>query len=222
MNRWKVITGILLIFVVGIFSGALGTGVYTKKQIRQFMDPKGPPPPIRILERQLAKLDLSSEQRHKTDLLLAQMHAEFIAVIRKTKPEMEAHFKRHVNLLRAELTPAQQNPFDNTIQRIQERLDRMLTPPMNPTSVAAGLRKLEIELELTPEQIAKSDSVIKSMKQKEAKLLDRLETDRALRHQRLQADMKALMDRTQKELEAFLSAEQARRLREAHTPSNRP
>lgn len=219
MNRWKVIIGILLIFAVGAFSGALGTGFYTKTQIRRFVDPKGPPPPIRILERRLDGLGLSAEQQHKTDALLEQMHTEFFEIIQKTRPEIEEHFNRHVQLLRAELTPEQQQSFDKTIQRIHARMKQMTAPPFRRKPSKASPSQMQAELDLTPEQVQKSEDVIASMKKKKGEILYHWKTDRAQLHKKLKADMEALMDEMEGELATFLSAEQAKRLRESLRPA---
>jgi transcription initiation factor TFIIIB Brf1 subunit/transcription initiation factor TFIIB len=216
MNRWKVITGILLIFVLGALSGALGTGYYTKSRIKQFIDPKGPPPPIRILERELGKLDLSSEQQRKIEALLEQMHTEFFEIIKKTKPEMDEHFKRHVQRLKAELRPKQQRAFDKTIRRIEDRMKPMNPPPFRPRPPKAALPRLKAELDLTPEQTQKSELVIVSMEKKRREIFRRFEAARALLLNKMKSDMAKLMDETEAELETFLSAEQAEGLRKAY------
>ena len=216
MNRWKVITGILLIFVLGALSGALGTGYYTKNRIKQFIDPKGPPPPIRILERELGKLDLSSEQQRKIEALLEQMHTEFFEIIKKTKPEMDEHFKRHVRLLRAELRPKQRHAFDKTIQQIEDRMQPMNPPPFRPRPPEAALSRVKAELDLTPEQTQKSELVIVSMEKKRREIFRRFEAARALLLKRMKSEMVKVMDETEAELENFLSAEQAEGLRKAY------
>jgi hypothetical protein len=218
MNRWKVITGILLIFILGAFSGALGTGYYTKNRIKRFIDPKGPPPPIRIIERQLDKLNLSTEQQRNIDALLEQMHTEFFEIIDKTKPDMDEHFNRHVRLLRAELTPEQQHAFDKTIQQIEDRMKRMSPPPFRDKPPVAALPQMLAELDLTPEQTQKSELVIVSMEKKRRQILHRFETARALLIKKMKSDMEQLMDETEGELATFLSAEQAERLRKELSP----
>jgi biopolymer transport protein ExbB/TolQ len=218
MNRWKVITGILLIFVMGAFSGALGTSFYTQKRIKRFIDPKGPPPPIRILERQLDELNLSTEQQRKTNALLEQMHIAFFEIMDKAKPEMDEHFKRHVQLLRAELTPQQQRAFDNTIQRIEDRMKRMSPPPFRPKPPTASLSQMQDEFDLTPEQTQKSELVIVSMEKKRREIFRRFETAKTLLDDKMESDMAQLMDETEAQLETFLSAEQAEGLRKAYAP----
>ncbi|MDJ0784903.1 MAG: hypothetical protein QNJ22_23255 [Desulfosarcinaceae bacterium] len=216
MNRWKVITGILLILAVGAFSGALGTGIYTKNRIKRFMDPMGPPPPIRILGRQLDELDLSTAQQQKTGALLEAMHLEFLEIFQKTQPELQLIFNHHVNQLRAELTPGQQQLFDNTIQRIEERMQQMLARPFNRQGSPTALAQLQTELGLTPAQTERSERVIVSMENQKKALIARWTSARAKQIEMLTADLAALLDETEGELATFLTDDQAKRLREAY------
>jgi len=216
-NRWKVITGILLILILGAFSGALGTGFYMKNRIQRFIDPKGPPPPVRILHRQLDRLDLSPEQRTKIDAKLRQMEAGFNAIILKAKPELDAHFKHHMPLLRAELSPEQQRVFDKAIARIEDRIKRMERPPFAPPP-ATTLPQLQAEFGLTSEQARKSAPVIVSMEKKKRAILHRFEKAGELLREKMDVEMEQLMDRTEGELADFLSAEQANRVRKVYAP----
>lgn len=217
-NKWKVITGILLIFLIGAFSGTLGTGFYMKKRIKRFIDPKGPPPPVRILYRQMDKLDLTPKQRSKIDILLQQTKNEFVVIIEKLKPDLEAHFNRHVALLRAELTPTQQKSFDKTIVRLRDRLKQKTTPPYRLKQPAAILTDLQAELSLTPEQIHKSELVIVSMEKKKREIMDRYDKARELLREKRGTDMELLLDEIEEELTGFLSVEQAELMRKAYEP----
>ena len=98
------------------------------------------------------------------------------------------------------------------------RVKQMVAPPFRRKSSSSSPAQIQAELDLTSEQARRSEEVIVSMKQKKGAILDRWETDRARLHKKLKADMEALMDETEGKLATFLSAEQAKRLREAYAP----
>ena len=61
MLRWKLIAGIVLVFVLGVVAGSLGTGLFFQKRIDRFA--MGPPPFHLMIRQATEGLALTEEQR---------------------------------------------------------------------------------------------------------------------------------------------------------------
>ena len=94
MRLLKVCVGILLIFIMGMLAGTLGTGFFIKHRIGRFIQGGGPPPPIRILERLSAKLDLSKPQQREIEKILKQAHDNIYEAIDLAADKAERRLRR--------------------------------------------------------------------------------------------------------------------------------
>lgn len=171
MNKSKVIAGILLIFILGVFSGAVGTSALFKHRIKRFMDPQGPPPPIRLLQRQLDEFDLSFEQHARIDGLFEEMHHEFVGRLEKGQKEIKQLFDEYISQIKDVLASEQGEKLDRIVERIENRM-RPPLPPGVPGGPAFGLgfqgagpkgmfiQRLQKELSLSDEQVQQIGSVL--------------------------------------------------------------
>ena len=166
MNKWKAIAGILLIFILGGLVGSLGTGMVVKQRIKRFADPKRPPPPIHVLQRQLRRMSLSADQEAKITLILERMQAGFLALLEKSRPEFDRLFDSHVQEIREKLDAGQQKELDATVQKIKAHLKRMHSPGSMKKDSEPLLSALKTELDLTPEQEKSSQAIIQAMQKK--------------------------------------------------------
>jgi hypothetical protein len=166
MNKWKAIAGILLIFILGGLVGALGTGMVVKQRIKRFADPKGPPPPIHFLQRQLRRMSLSADQEAKIYPVLDRMHVEFLALLEKSRPEFDRLFDTHVQEIREKLDAGQQEQLDATVEKIKAHLKRMHSKGFVKKGNESLLSTLKTELDLTDEQAKMSRAVIQTMQKK--------------------------------------------------------
>jgi hypothetical protein len=209
MNRWKVIAGILLIFILGAFCGVIGSGVLLKHRIKRFMDPAGPPPPIRVLQRQLDAFELSEDQRVRVDALVDAMHREFTDFFRKTQPQFKAVFDRHVSQIRAVLDPVQQKQLDEAVNRIETRMKQ---PPFGRKGPRPGpdperlFRRLQQQLNLSDDQLAQIRPILDEEMEKRHGMLSDAEGSHDRRARREQ--MMQLHQATEKRLQAILTPEQ--------------
>ncbi len=129
MHKWKVLSGILLIFALGVLVGAVGTGLLFQSRIQHFLDPKAPPPPNQILFRELEKLNLSDDQWEDVNKLMDDMHQEITRRMKKTAPQIKQLFDGYVLKIGEELNSQQKKELTKALERIEERMKHMAPPP---------------------------------------------------------------------------------------------
>lgn len=176
MNRTKVITGILIIFILGGITGALGTRFFVIHKIQKFTLRGGPPPPVMFLERSLRRMDLTEQQHDEIRKVLDELHNSFKVLAIKYKPEFEAMFDTHIEKMRSLLNDAQIKEMDEKLKLLKARLkhleknrnrkpppfmhephERRMDAPFGPhdKNGSAFVDDLIALLELTPEQTVK-------------------------------------------------------------------
>ena len=213
MNKWKAIAGILLIFILGGLVGALGTGMLVKQRIKRFVDPKGPPPPIHFLQRQLRRMSLSADQEAKIGPILDRMHADFMALLEKSRPEFDRLFDTHVQEIREKLNASQQEKLDAMVQKIKAHLQRMHESGTRKKDGALMLSDLKTELDLTPEQAKMSQAIIQSMQKKMEMIRERFGRQKDLLKERFADDMEKEYQSAKEALSKVLSAGQMETLK---------
>ncbi|BBO70961.1 hypothetical protein DSCA_48910 [Desulfosarcina alkanivorans] len=217
MNRWKVIAGILMIFILGAFCGVIGSGLFLKHRIKRFMDPAGPPPPIRFLQRQFDDFQLSAEQQARIDALFDDMHREFDELFRKSQPEFKALFDRYLSQIREVLRPDQQEKLNRVAARIESHLQRMKPPPFRNKAPFSGGRRLRPdphrqldrlawELDLTRDQVLQMRPILEEQMAKRRRLLENTTNDN---RGGLREKLMAIGEETDRRLETILNPEQA-------------
>ena len=128
MNRFKLVTGIVLIFTLGVFSGVLGTNMYFKYRIEQFRE-AGPTVQKELLMKRLTRrLDLTPQQQKKISVIFDEMRENLTALRRKHLPELEEIRARSHTRIKAVLNADQQKKFDEMIERLQQRRPGRGTP----------------------------------------------------------------------------------------------
>ena len=121
MNRLKAITGIVLIFALGVLSGVLGNDMYYKNRIERFRE-AGPPARREMFMKRLARrLDLTQQQQEKVSEIFAEMREELFALRTKHQPELAEIRARSHARIKAVLNADQQEKFDEMIERLKQR-----------------------------------------------------------------------------------------------------
>ncbi|MEZ4577510.1 MAG: hypothetical protein R2875_05700 [Desulfobacterales bacterium] len=109
MKRFKLILGVLLIFVTGAAAGHLGT-VYLFKN-RMFN--QGPPGIQHIFRQRIAnELRLTDRQQTAFNRIMSLTENDFNAFRKKHRPEVEKIFTRCFGQIQEILRPDQQKKFE--------------------------------------------------------------------------------------------------------------
>jgi hypothetical protein len=104
-----------------MLAGTLGTGFFIKHRIGRFVRGDGSPPPIRILERLSAKLDLSKPQQMEIEKILKQAHDRLIEFRQVYRPEFEKIFNDTIEQMKQKLDSRQKQKLDKLTERLKHR-----------------------------------------------------------------------------------------------------
>ncbi|MBS3758988.1 MAG: hypothetical protein KGY61_10030 [Desulfobacterales bacterium] len=125
MKFLKAIAGITAIFILGVLTGILGTGLVVKHRIETFHE-KGPPPiKAMFMERLSHQLELNPEQKIRIEAILEDTQKDLNRVRQTFRPRIKQVFSTCFNRIEAQLTPIQQKRF----KAMQERFPRFMPHP---------------------------------------------------------------------------------------------
>ncbi|UCG21707.1 MAG: hypothetical protein JSU80_03775 [Deltaproteobacteria bacterium] len=109
--RWKLISGLLLVFVLGILVGSVGTGFYLKHRLDPIM--KKPRARKAFIMKKLSKeLNLTPDQQTKIEPIVNQMIEKRIEYYRKTRPEIKTIMDQGFAQIKEELDDNQKEKLD--------------------------------------------------------------------------------------------------------------
>lgn len=133
MKTWKLVIGVVLVLVLGLLIGSMGTGLYMK---RRLPPPRKDPSEMRafILERFSRKLDLTEDQRVRFKVIIDQVGERLDEHFRKTHSELGGIVEPGFSQMREVLGPDQQERFDALIERLERhRKERPKHGPPGPS-----------------------------------------------------------------------------------------
>lgn len=118
MKKWKLITGLTLVFVFGLLVGSFGTGAYIK---HRFGPSKRDPSAMRtfLLKKFSQKLDLTEEQKTEFKSIIDQVGKKLDEHFRKSHSEIGEIVKPGFSQMKNLLTSTQQKKFDEMIENIR-------------------------------------------------------------------------------------------------------
>ena len=116
MTRWKLITGLALVFIFGALAGSIGTGFYFKHKY----PPRITNPEARkafILEKLSRELSLTPDQKNKIGEIIQQTEGKRHEFFVKHRLEIEQSMIQ----IRGELNADQQKKFDALREDFEKR-----------------------------------------------------------------------------------------------------
>jgi hypothetical protein len=122
MNKIKLASGVLLVFLVGVLAGSLGTGIYYKKRVEKF-EAGGPSVQQRIqiiTGRFSDELNLTSEQKAEFEKIVKDSQEKIVALGEKVFPEIKEINDKTFNSIRDKLTAEQKTKLDALLQRMTD------------------------------------------------------------------------------------------------------
>jgi molybdopterin-biosynthesis enzyme MoeA-like protein len=109
--RWKLISGLLLVFVLGILVGSLTTGFYLKHRLAPFV--KDPKARKAFIMKKLAKeLQLTSTQESKIEPIVEQMIEKRREYYLKSRPQIKKIMDQGFDQIEEQLTENQKEKLD--------------------------------------------------------------------------------------------------------------
>ncbi len=111
MKRWKLVSGLLLVFVLGILAGAFGTRIYLKDRFAHLRkDPKARQ--AFIMGKLSKELELTPDQKIKVEKIVEQMGAKRREFFLKNRPEIKKIMDEGFLQIKKELNNDQQKKLD--------------------------------------------------------------------------------------------------------------
>ena len=122
MNRMKVkiIAGILAVFLLGVATGVLGTGIVIHRKFRQFTMGENPFQTF-FMRRLNRELNLTEAQKPRVEKIIAQGAVEVRQYLQDSRLEFETIMERRNTQLKEILTPEQQEKLDAMQEKIRQR-----------------------------------------------------------------------------------------------------
>jgi hypothetical protein len=121
MKRWKLVTGVIIVFVLGILMGSLGTGLLYKYRVIRPVKPEPSAKRALILKRYSKALALSPEQTTGFKNIIDEMDVKRREFFKKNSPEMEKIREQGVVKMKTLLRPDQQDKLDKLHQMFRKR-----------------------------------------------------------------------------------------------------
>lgn len=121
MKKWKLWTGIILIFLAGVSIGAAGTGLYVRHRVMTVLQ-GGPPAVATLFTTVLARrLDLSDPQEKAVSKTVTETQGRLRELRRQYQPEARKIISIGIAQIKTELSPQQQKKLDEMYARFNER-----------------------------------------------------------------------------------------------------
>ena len=120
MKRWKLISGLLLVFVLGILAGAFGTRIYLKDRFAHLR--KDPKARQAFIMRKLSKeLELTPDQKIKIEKIVEHLGEKRREFFLKNRPEIKKIMDEGFLQIKKELDDDQQKKLDELREEFEKR-----------------------------------------------------------------------------------------------------
>ena len=120
MKRWKLASGLLLVFVLGILAGAFGTRIYLKDRFAHLRkDPKARQ--AFIMGKLSKELELTPDQKIKVEKIVEQTGAKRREFFLKNRPEIKKIMDEGFLQIKKELNNDQQKKLDVLREEFKKR-----------------------------------------------------------------------------------------------------
>ncbi len=121
MKKWKIWTGITLVFLTGVCIGAAGSGLYVRHEIRSILR-EGPPAVTRLVMKKLTRdLNLSGVQQVEVSRIVRETQSRLQELRLRNRPETEKILSTGVERVKGVLSPEQGGKLDVLYDRLKAR-----------------------------------------------------------------------------------------------------
>ena len=131
MKKWKLITGVILVFILGLLVGSVGTQVYHRQWSERFR--KAPEARRAIFMKRLTKeLRLTEDQQRQVELIIREADEKRRALFQKQRGAIRETIDESFALMKQTLDPDQQQKLEEMRAKFERRMKerkRKLPPP---------------------------------------------------------------------------------------------
>ena len=111
VNKWKLISGLLLVLVLGILVGSIGTGLYLKYQVAP-LEKGSKAREAFIFERLSEELNLTPNQKSKIGPIVEQMIEKRREHYQRIRPEVKTIMDQGFSQIKQELNEDQKKKLE--------------------------------------------------------------------------------------------------------------
>ena len=123
-KTWKAVVGVILIFILGWFGGALTTIVIARHRALVQLQ-RGPEALAIVLERQTTRnLGLNDDQKNQLHTLFVENLRQRMELQKQVQPQVKAVNRQTMQEIDALLTPDQQQRFHDNLVLFKDRFGR--------------------------------------------------------------------------------------------------
>ena len=132
MKKWKLVTGVAIVFAVGILVGSLGAGFYHKYRFDHIR--KNPSEKKAFILKKLSKkLNLTEIQKNEFKNIIDQIEDRKQEHFRKSHSEFLKIMDQELSLMKQVLDPEQQKKLDEFVEKLRKHIkSRGLAGPPPP------------------------------------------------------------------------------------------
>ena len=131
-TKIKVIAGVLVVFLLGVVIGVLGTGIFIRHGIRKFTQREPGTHRTFFMRRLSRELKLTQAQKPDVEKIVAEADVEIHEFIQQSRFEFTEIMQRRNAQLKEILSPEQQKKLDEMLERIQKRWNPQPPPGAPP------------------------------------------------------------------------------------------
>jgi hypothetical protein len=130
MKKWRLILGVVLVFILGVLAGSVGTQLFNRQWAERFW--KNPAERRALFLHRLNKeLRLTEEQKAEIKVIIADVDKKLEALHRERRAEAKKILDESFSLMKEKLNPEQQQLLEEMRARHEARLkDRKRRPPL--------------------------------------------------------------------------------------------
>ncbi len=227
MNKFKLAAGVILLLIVGVLAGSLGTGIYYKKRVERF-ESGGPPVSERVrivLGRFSDDLNLTNEQRDEIGKIVRESQEEILALGREILPQIEEINEQTISSIQEKLNNEQKKKLDELYQRMEDfrkKYPKRETSPKRthdatlpngttdstrpPRDYMRLVEALKDRLNLSQEQEAKVRSIVEESAKEREKVLEKFRGDLIEIENSLEKGLSSIL--TKEQMEKYRTAKE--------------
>ena len=224
MNKFKLVAGVILVFLFGTLVGSIGMGMYLKHRIENFA-PGGYGRPARtalLLKRLSLELDLTEDQRIEIEKIIEESKIKIFAIRRKYLPEIKDITDQSFALMKEKLNPDQKRKLQKLHDRLRNRHAKGFIQAIQIEETAEqALSNMRDHLKLTEEQEIKVRPIIEDQTEQMRKIVKKYRENHrpdifSLRHEihklekSVEKDLAEIF--TEKQMEDYLRIQEDERL----------
>lgn len=122
MKKWKAISSIIVVFLLGSLAGALITHEIYQHRIESFI--RGEPKRELIVQRLSHQLNLDAAQLSQLRLIVEETYTGIKNVRKQIRPQIEEILESSQNRVRAILRPDQREKYEKIIAERKKRREK--------------------------------------------------------------------------------------------------